>query len=146
VLPRGPSWKVTTLEIDECKTNRPVQLIWQDAKEVVKDLLSNPMFANHMTFDPHVVVRGMEREYSEFFTGNRAHYIQVDSEVNLDCIRMLIVHQAQLPVGATIVPIILASDKTPVTRHTGGLEMHPVFMNVGNIQSDVRMQATSQAW
>jgi hypothetical protein len=54
--------------------------------------------------------------------------------------------QDQLPVGATIVPIILASDKTPVTRHTGGLEMHLVFMTIGNIQSDVRMQATSHAW
>jgi hypothetical protein len=93
-----------------------VQLIWRDAKEVVKDLLSNPMFTNHMTFNPHVVVRGMEREYSEFFTGNQAYYIQVDSEVNLDRICMLIVHQAQLPVGATIIPIILASDKTPVVE------------------------------
>ncbi|KIJ18778.1 hypothetical protein PAXINDRAFT_38007, partial [Paxillus involutus ATCC 200175] len=106
-LPSGPSWNVTALEIDECKANRAVQLVWRDAKEVVEDLLSNPIFANYMTFDPHV---------------------------------------AQLPVGATIIPIILASDKTPVTRHTGGLEMHPVFITVGNIQSDVRMQATSHAW
>jgi hypothetical protein len=54
--------------------------------------------------------------------------------------------QDQLPVGATLVPIIIASDKTPVTCHTGGLEMHPVFVTIGNIQSDVRMQATSHAW
>jgi len=54
--------------------------------------------------------------------------------------------QDQLPVGASIVPIIVASDKTPVTGHTGGLEMHPVFVSIGNIQSDVRMQATSHAW
>lgn len=43
-------------------------------------------------------------------------------------------------------PIIIASDKTAVTRHTGGLEMHPIFVTIGNIQSDVRMQATSHAW
>ncbi|KIO14511.1 hypothetical protein M404DRAFT_17424 [Pisolithus tinctorius Marx 270] len=54
--------------------------------------------------------------------------------------------QVQLPQGATIVPIIITSDKTPVTRHTGGLEMHPVFITIGNIQSDVRMQASSHAW
>lgn len=54
--------------------------------------------------------------------------------------------QAQLPIGSTIIPIILASDKTPVTRQTGGLEMHPVFLTIGNIQSDIRMQATSHAW
>ena len=45
-----------------------------------------------------------------------------------------------------MVPIILASDKTPVTGHSGGLEMHPVFLTIGNIQSDIRMQATSHAW
>lgn len=28
----------------------------------------------------------------------------------------------------------------------GGLEMHPIFIIVGNIQSDIRMQATSHAW
>ena len=45
-----------------------------------------------------------------------------------------------------MIPIILASDKTPVTRHTGGLQMHPVFLTIGNIQSDIRMQASSHAW
>jgi len=51
-----------------------------------------------------------------------------------------------LPEGATILPIMAASDKTPVTSHTGGLEMHPLFLTTGNIQSDVRMKATSHAW
>ncbi|KIM56952.1 hypothetical protein SCLCIDRAFT_29251 [Scleroderma citrinum Foug A] len=87
------------------------------------------MFAKYMTYSPHEVRCGEEREYSEFFTGTCAFAIQ-----------------AQLPVGSTIVPIILASDKTPVTRQTGGLEMHPVFLTIGNIQSDIRMQATSHAW
>ena len=54
--------------------------------------------------------------------------------------------QNHLPPGTTIIPIILTSDKTPVTRQTGGLEMHLVFMLIGNIQSDVRMQAMSHAW
>ncbi|KAG1886948.1 uncharacterized protein F5891DRAFT_1132294 [Suillus fuscotomentosus] len=54
--------------------------------------------------------------------------------------------QDQLPEGATIVPIIAASDKTPVTRQTGGLEMHPLFLTIGNINSDVHMKATSHTW
>jgi hypothetical protein len=45
-----------------------------------------------------------------------------------------------------MVPIILASDKTPVTRQSGGLEMHPIFLTIGNIQSEVRMKATAHAW
>ncbi|KIM53498.1 hypothetical protein SCLCIDRAFT_31844 [Scleroderma citrinum Foug A] len=82
-----------------------------------------------MTYDPHKVVCGAEQEYSEFFTGTCAFEIQ-----------------AQLPIRSTIVPIILALDKMPVTRQTGGLEMHPVFLTIGNIPSDIRMQATSHAW
>ena len=54
--------------------------------------------------------------------------------------------QDLLPEGATIVPIMAASDKTPVTTHSDGLEMHPLFLTIGNIRSDVRMKANSHAW
>ncbi|KAG1853181.1 hypothetical protein DFJ58DRAFT_716523 [Suillus subalutaceus] len=70
-----------------------------------------------------------KREYGEFFTANMAFDIQND-----------------LPEGATMVPIILASDKTPCNQDVGGLEMHPVFLTIANIQSEVRMNATAHAW
>ncbi|KAG2029719.1 hypothetical protein BDR03DRAFT_1018036 [Suillus americanus] len=54
--------------------------------------------------------------------------------------------QDNLPVGATQVPIILGSDKTPVTCITGGLEMHPLFITIGNLDSEVRSKATLRAW
>ncbi|KAI6106049.1 hypothetical protein EDD16DRAFT_1746620 [Pisolithus croceorrhizus] len=123
-LPSGPEWQCTTVTLQGCPTTRPIHLIWRNAKAVVEDILSNLVFANYMTFDPHIVM-----EYSEFFMADRAHEIQ-----------------DHLPDGATLVPIIIAFDKTPVTRHTGGLEMHPIFVTIGNIQSDIRMQATSHAW
>ena len=47
------------------------------SREVVEDILSNPIFANHMTFDPYKVFRNNQREYGEFFSGERAHEIQV---------------------------------------------------------------------
>ena len=75
-------------------------------------------------FDPCVVFCNNQREYGEFFTDEHAHQIQ-----------------DQFPKGGTIAPIIIASDKSPVTRHTstGNLEMHPMFVTIGNIQSDIRM-------
>lgn len=76
-LPSGPSWRSTTLEIRGCTTTRPIRLMWRDAREVVEDILRNPIFANYMTFDPHIVARASSREYGEFFTGNRAQHIQV---------------------------------------------------------------------
>ncbi|KAG1837488.1 hypothetical protein F4604DRAFT_1885724 [Suillus subluteus] len=134
VLPSGPEWQSTTFEFINYKTARPMELIWRDGLEVIKDLFANPIFSNHMMYDPHLIMTGSEREYGEFFTSEMAFNIQVRLFVN------------DLPEGATMVPIILASDKTPVTRMTGGLEMHPIFLTIGNIQSEVQMKATAHAW
>ncbi|KAG1726930.1 hypothetical protein EDB19DRAFT_1897601 [Suillus lakei] len=118
-LPGGPEWQSTTLEFTNYTTARPIELIWRDGLQVVKDLFANPIFSNHMMYDPHIIMTGSECEYGEFFTANRAFTIQNN-----------------LPEGATMIPIILASDKTPVTKMSGGLEMHPVFLTIGNIQSE----------
>ncbi|KAG1720172.1 hypothetical protein EDB19DRAFT_1965769 [Suillus lakei] len=129
VLPCFTEWKVSGLEFTGYKTDQPIELIWRDALDVVKQLFSNPTFANHMTFDPHVVQVGDQREYGDYMSADMAWKIQ-----------------DHLPVGATQVPIILGSDKTPVTRVTGGLEMHLVFITIGNIDSEVRSKATLRAW
>ncbi|KAG2131511.1 hypothetical protein BD769DRAFT_1627765 [Suillus cothurnatus] len=97
VLPCFTQWKVSKIEFTGYKTKQLIELIWRDALDVVKQLFSDPTFANHMTFDPH----------------------------------------DHLPVGATQVPIIIV---------TSGLEMHPVFITIGNIDSEVRSKATSRAW
>ncbi|KAG1906697.1 uncharacterized protein F5891DRAFT_1125523 [Suillus fuscotomentosus] len=128
-LPSFVPWKVSNLEFTGYKTTYPVQLIWRDALEVVKQLFSDPVFANHITFQPHVVNTGSQREYGDYMSANMTWKIQ-----------------DYLPVGATQVPIILGSDKTPVTRITGGLEMHPLFITIGNIDSEVRSKATLRAW
>ena len=56
-------------------------LTWYgDGLEVVRDLFSNPMFANYMTYNSHTVKCGMEHEYSGFFMGTHAFAIQVSSQ------------------------------------------------------------------
>ncbi|KAG1800875.1 uncharacterized protein HD556DRAFT_1304861 [Suillus plorans] len=128
-LPSFVPWKVSNLEFTGYKTTYPVQLILRNALEVVKQLFSDPVFANHITFQPHVVNTGSQREYGDYMSANMAWKIQ-----------------DYLPVGATQVPIILGSNKTPVTRITGGLEMHPLFITIGNIDSEVHSKATLRAW
>ncbi|KAG0692649.1 hypothetical protein DFH29DRAFT_817299 [Suillus ampliporus] len=129
ILPCFTEWKVSKIEFKGYNTAHPVELIWHDALEVVKQLFSNPIFANHMTFDPYIVNNEGKREYGDYMSADMAWKIQ-----------------DHLPMGATQVPIILGSDKTPVTRTTGGLEMHPVFITIGNIDSEVCSKATSRAW
>ncbi|KAI6137502.1 hypothetical protein EDD17DRAFT_1782925 [Pisolithus thermaeus] len=107
----------------------PIYLYWHDALEVAWDIFGNPTFAEHMVYDPYHVYEGAECEYSKWMLGDEAHQIQ-----------------NELPEGATIVPVILASDKAPVTRMSGDCEMHLLFLTITNINSEVHMKATAHAW
>ncbi|KAG2338448.1 hypothetical protein BDR05DRAFT_1004259 [Suillus weaverae] len=110
------------------KSTNPLPYL-EGCLEVTKQLFANSIYANHMCYDPHYIYQGQEHQFGEFWMSDDAWEIQ-----------------NQLPEGATIVPIIAASDKTPVTRHMGGLEMHSLFLTIGNIQADVHMKVTLHAW
>ncbi|KAG2335266.1 hypothetical protein BDR05DRAFT_842572, partial [Suillus weaverae] len=51
-LPCFAQWKVSKMEFSGYKTTYPIELIWCDALEVVKQLFSDPIFTNHMTYTP----------------------------------------------------------------------------------------------
>ncbi|KAI6156556.1 hypothetical protein BKA82DRAFT_3964805, partial [Pisolithus tinctorius] len=146
-LPSGPKWQVMQLEVDGYNTEKKIELVYRDGLEVVESLFGNPIFAQNMSFDPLHVWRNTEHEYSEWFTAHEATRIQVScfKALTASCTRLMFVKDT-LPEGATIIPIIAASDKTPVTKHTGNLEMHPLFLTIANIDSDIRMKATAHAW
>lgn len=50
----------------------------------------------------------------------------------------LLIIQERLPKGATIAPLILASDKTTLTRFRGDKSAWPVYITIGNIKKDIR--------
>jgi hypothetical protein len=54
--------------------------------------------------------------------------------------------QATLNSGATLLGVIIASDKTHLTNFTGDKAMHPVYISIGNIKKDVRRKKNSRAW
>ena len=84
-LPTGPQWQSTPINLNGYEPVRDVRLIWRDGLEVVKDLFSNPIFAKYMTYNPHKVTCGTDREYSEFFTGTHAFEIQVSLACTHQC-------------------------------------------------------------
>ncbi|KAF8416585.1 hypothetical protein EV426DRAFT_509221, partial [Tirmania nivea] len=50
-----------------------------------------------------------------------------------------------LPIGATLVPVLFASDATHLTNFSGDSKVWPLYMSIGNIKSSIRNQPTSHA-
>jgi hypothetical protein len=51
-----------------------------------------------------------------------------------------------LPDGATLLGIILSSDKTNISVMTGDRTAHPVLLSLSNIHTDVRMKSSNRAF
>lgn len=54
--------------------------------------------------------------------------------------------QSILPDGATLLGVILSSDKTNISVMTGDRIAHPVLLSLANIRMDVRMKSSSHAF
>ena len=54
--------------------------------------------------------------------------------------------QDQLPAGATIVPVICASDKTHLTNFSGDQHAWPLYLTIGNIRKDICRTPKKRAW
>lgn len=81
-LPKGPQWKQDKIDTFGYPTTKPVHLYWRDGFEVAKWIFGNPVFANHMAYDPVRITldeQGREREYTEYMTGEHAWKVQVCS-------------------------------------------------------------------
>lgn len=51
----------------------------------------------------------------------------------------------RLPLGATIAPLIIATDKTQLTQFSGSKQAYPVYVTLGNIPRSLRRKPSQQA-
>ncbi|KIK80446.1 hypothetical protein PAXRUDRAFT_158673 [Paxillus rubicundulus Ve08.2h10] len=77
ILPSGQKWQVMELEVGGYQVGKNIELIWWDGLKGIQSIFGNPIFAQNMTFNPIRVWEGNGPEYSEWFTANEAHCIQV---------------------------------------------------------------------
>jgi Plavaka transposase len=54
--------------------------------------------------------------------------------------------QDQLPKGATLLGVVLSSDKTNISAMTGGRIAHPLLISLMNLFMDFRMKASNHAF
>jgi len=56
------------------------------------------------------------------------------------------VGKMQIPVGSTLVPILLESDQIHLTNFSAKKKLWPLYMSIGNIKSTVRNKPSMNAW
>ncbi|PPQ86984.1 hypothetical protein CVT26_007549 [Gymnopilus dilepis] len=53
--------------------------------------------------------------------------------------------QSKLPPGATLAPVIIATDKTQLTKFSGSKSAYSLYLTIGNIPKALRCKPTKRA-
>ncbi|KAI0039298.1 hypothetical protein FA95DRAFT_1504352 [Auriscalpium vulgare] len=108
------------------------EVYYRDVMQCVRELYGNPEFLPTMKFAPEMHYADDEQEvpiYSEMHTGRWWREMQVRLETNTP--------------GATVVPLILSSDKTQVTEFRNK-SAYPLYLTIGNISKDIRRKPSKR--
>ncbi|KAI0069540.1 hypothetical protein K474DRAFT_1687710 [Panus rudis PR-1116 ss-1] len=106
---------------------------YRDILACIRALYGDPSFAPYLIFKPEKHFADHDeknRIYHDMHTGKWWWETQIEVE-----------KQAS---GATIIPIILSSDKTQITD-LGGKMAYPVYLTIGNIPKEIRRKPSRQA-
>ncbi|QRV90393.1 hypothetical protein RhiJN_18411 [Ceratobasidium sp. AG-Ba] len=130
-LPRGPRWYRETIIVTGDQDVEVLDLWKRDIAELIRMLLSDPRFIPHTRYAPerhYTSETKRHRVYNEMWSGRWWWRMQ-----NL------------LGRYATVVPIIISSDKTKMTVFSGNQKAWPVYLTIGNISSDIRRCPSERA-
>ncbi|KAI9430032.1 hypothetical protein H4582DRAFT_2114015 [Lactarius indigo] len=110
-----------------------LQLYYRDIIQCLQALYGDPEFAADMIFAPerhHTEHDWTCRVYSDMHTGDWWWAVQTSLESHRP--------------GATVIPVILSSDKTQLTLFRGKAA-YPVYMTIGNIPKENRRKPSHRA-
>lgn len=136
------SFKDSPLEVFTVHHRNPI--------EAIRGLWGDPAFAKHLVYKPAKLFRNADartrdRIYNEMWTGSLWNGIQVGLSESIIWPLILTSFQDLVPIGATLAPVIIASDKTQLTQFTGGKAAYPVYLTIGNIPKAIRRKPSSRA-
>ncbi|KAG6809061.1 hypothetical protein H0H92_001751 [Tricholoma furcatifolium] len=143
-LPTGPEWICDIIEVsgnqmgnNREKMKESLELWRRNPVDCIRQLIGNPAFNGHIAYQPEKVYgdrEGQERIFDEAWTADWWWQTQLQHKITYLKI------QGKLPHGATIAPIILASDKTLLTNFQGNKSAWPVYLTLGNISKEKRRE------
>ena len=123
---KDDKWRTSTLIVPSPLsdvTAMEYKFRYRDVKRSLEFLLGHPPFAEHLTYAPIRQYDGASnnRIYNEFHTADWWWETQL-----------------KLPEDATIVPLLLATDKTMLTMHHGDESCWPIYLTIGNLDREIR--------
>ncbi|THH18011.1 hypothetical protein EUX98_g9024 [Antrodiella citrinella] len=129
-LPPGrPRFRCKEVVVD----GEAFEVYYRDALECVKALFGDPNFAADLVFKPerhYLDANRTDRVYHEMHTGRWWWDTQKELEAKKK--------------GATVVPVIISSDKTRLTKFKGK-SAYPVYLTIGNIPKEIRRKPSMQS-
>ena len=146
-MPGRPPFECKVLNIGGEK----LEFYCRDALDCIRSIYGDPQFAQDLVFAPERHYTSRERTsrlYNEMYTCDWWWTVQVRklqlclNEIVTDTLCQTILESRQP--GATIVPLIVSSDKTLLTLFRGKTA-YPIYMTIGNIPKDIRRKPSRQA-
>ncbi|KAG8711880.1 hypothetical protein FRC08_015318 [Ceratobasidium sp. 394] len=135
-LPHGPEWDAFDIDLNVPAQRAPGKhrsyLFMRPIMDTILDLLANAEFKDYMDYAPKRLWTAEDRKcqvYGEPSSGDWWWRMQV-----------------RLPdKSGTIVPLIIASDRTTLSSMAGGQEAYPLYISLANIAKSVRRKTSTGA-
>ncbi|KAJ7444241.1 hypothetical protein B0H11DRAFT_2342850 [Mycena galericulata] len=145
-LPGRPKFKRKEIVVG----GEAYDVYFRDILECVKALFGDPEFAAHLKVSPerHYADEDQTvRLYHDMHTGKWWWATQVSLRSMPDALLLTMLVKRELEKkkkGATVIPIIISSDKTLLTLFRNRTA-YPVYLSIGNIPKDIRRKPSRQA-
>ncbi|KIK15956.1 hypothetical protein PISMIDRAFT_114217 [Pisolithus microcarpus 441] len=130
LLPSGPQWKYRSVKT-KLPTRRALQVFYRDTIECLQHLIHSPSNSGQVHFVPKKIystVDRMQHIYTDWLTGDWAWELQ-----------------DALPDGATLLGVVLPSDKMHITQ-VGNCQAHPLLISLANISADVCRKGSTNSY
>lgn len=131
------------LDTDGNKQHIILELFKQDPVRIVKTIVGDPTLCDCLHWEPVKLYANKEcteHIFNEAWTGDDWFNLQVSYHmlaIYIILIRLFNYAQSQLPPGATVAPVILASDSTWLLVLVGDKTAWPVYITIGNVAKHV---------
>ncbi|KAF8900108.1 hypothetical protein CPB84DRAFT_1847370 [Gymnopilus junonius] len=127
---KAGTWKTKLLSFKD-QPGEKYTIRFRDPIEAIKSLWKDPELSPTMVFRPAKMYSDKEKKnriFSEMWTSKWWH-----------------VCQSKLPLGATMAPVIIATDKTQLTQFSGSKSAYPIYLTIGNIPKAICRKPSKKA-